>query len=72
MYPYQQKGLVPCRIAAEYLARGRHRDVKLSIHDGSKVKLAPLHSDFDCDFIDSANKQALLRSTSAVDKRAFL
>jgi len=27
---------------------GRPRFAKLSIHDGSKVKIAPVHSDFAC------------------------
>ena len=30
---------------------GRSRYAKLSIHDGSKVKIAPVHSDFLCDFL---------------------
>ena len=29
---------------------GRPRFAKLSIHDGSKVKIAPVHSDFRCGF----------------------
>ena len=29
---------------------GRSRFAKLSIHDDSKVKIAPVHSDFWCDF----------------------
>jgi hypothetical protein len=29
---------------------GRPRFAKLSIHDGSKVKIAPVHSDFECSF----------------------
>ena len=27
---------------------GRSRYAKLSIHDGLKVKIAPVHSDFEC------------------------
>lgn len=29
---------------------GRPRFAKLSIHDGSKEKIAPVHSDFECGF----------------------
>ena len=29
---------------------GRSRYAKLSIHNDSKVKIAPVHSDFLCDF----------------------
>ncbi len=32
------------------VVHGRPRFAKSSIHDGSKVKIAPVHSDFDCDF----------------------
>ena len=35
--------------AASPDVHGRSRFAKLSIHDGSKVKIAPVHSDFWCD-----------------------
>ena len=34
----------------DLIIHGRSRYAKLSIHDDSKVKIAPVHSDFLCDF----------------------
>ena len=39
----------PSVVPSAYL-HGRSRYAKLSIHDDSKVKIAPVHSDFLCDF----------------------
>ncbi len=42
----------PAQMAALLQAvHGRPRFAKLSIHDGSKVKIAPVHSDFRCGFL---------------------
>jgi crotonobetainyl-CoA:carnitine CoA-transferase CaiB-like acyl-CoA transferase len=45
LYGYSEKGPY-----AGKPVHGRSRFAKLSIHDDSKVKIAPVHSDFWCDF----------------------